>query len=187
MRRGFKAEAERISASAREALGLAPSAPLSPWVYAEHLGVVVLDFDSLDLEASDYDQLVRMDPDSWSGLTLKVGKTYGIVINPAHGAGRQCSSLMHELSHILLKHVPARVEVSTTGLLLLSDYSDDQEDEADWLAAALLLPRESLLRARRSGHDNARISSDFGTSTQLCEWRLRMTGIDTQLRRSGHG
>lgn len=176
-----------MSASAREALGLAPLAPLSPWAYADHLGVLVLDFDSLDLDASDCDQLVRTDPDAWSGLTLKVGKVFGIVINPAHGAGRQCSTLMHELSHILLKHVPARVEVSTTGLMLLSDYSDDQEDEADWLAAALLLPRECLLRARRSGHDSGRIASDFGTSTQLCDWRLRMTGIDAQLRRSRYG
>lgn len=36
--------------------------------------------------------------------------------------------------------------MSSTGLLLLSDYSDDQEDEADWLAAALLLPRDALVR-----------------------------------------
>lgn len=176
-----------MSATAREALGLAPSAPLSPWAYADHIGVLILDFNSLGLEDGDCDQLVRNDPDAWSGLTLKVGKAYGIVINPAHGQGRQCSTLMHELSHILLKHVPARVEVSTTGLMLLSDYSDEQEDEADWLAAALLLPRESLLRARRSGHDSARISRDFGTSPQLCDWRLRMTGIDAQLRRSRHG
>lgn len=173
-----------MSASAREALGLAPTAPLSPWAYADHLRVLVLDFDGLDLEDAHCDQLIRKDPDAWSGLTLRVGKTHAIVINPAHGRGRQCSTLMHELSHILLRHLPARVDVSTTGLMLLSDYSDDQEDEADWLAAALLLPRESLLRARRNGQDNAQIANEFGTSTQLCDWRLRMTGIDAQLRRS---
>jgi Zn-dependent peptidase ImmA (M78 family) len=55
---------------------------------------------------------------------------------------------MHELAHLILKHVPARVDVSKTGLLLLSEYSDQQESEADWLAAAILLPRDALVLHR---------------------------------------
>lgn len=185
MRRGFKAEAERTSVAAREALGLGPLGPLSPWSYADHLGVVVLDFDKLDLGDAHRKQLLSVDPESWSGLTLKVEQTHAVVVNPVHTPGRQCSTLMHELAHIILRHVPARVDVSTTGIMLLSDYSDDQEDEADWLSAALLLPRDALLGARRRGWDAERIAGDFGTSLALCEWRLRMTGIDAQLRRSG--
>jgi Zn-dependent peptidase ImmA (M78 family) len=53
---------------------------------------------------------------------------------------------MHELAHIELRRAPARVEVSETGLLLLSDYADEQEQEADWLAAALLLPLDGLIQ-----------------------------------------
>lgn len=183
MRRGFKAEAERRSAQAREVLGLQPLSPLCPWTYASHLGVVVLDFDELGLQAKDRTQLLEKDPESWSGMTLREGQTHAIIVNPAHSRGRQSSTLTHELSHLILKHVPARVDVSTTGLLLLSDYSEDQEDEADWLSAALLLPREVLIQERSRGLSTVAIALAYGISDQLCEWRLRMTGVDVQLRR----
>ena len=160
-------------------------APLSPWKFAEHLGVVVLDFDTLDLAAKHKRQLLEVDPESWSGMTLQKGKIHAVVLNPVHQDGRRANTLMHELSHIVLRHVPARVDVSSTGLLLLSDYSDDQEDEADWLSAALLLPREALVRDRSQGQSTAAIAQRFGISEQLCEWRLRMTGVDLQLRRAG--
>ncbi len=66
------------------------------------------------------------------------------VLNPANALTRQRNDLMHELAHIELKHAPAR-DFSKSGLLLLSDYSDEQEKEADWYAAALLLPRGALV------------------------------------------
>jgi Zn-dependent peptidase ImmA (M78 family) len=91
---------------------------------------------------------------------------------------------MHELAHIELRHPPARVEVSATGLLLLSDYFNEQEQEADWLAAALLLPREGLLRLRSVRECTAEIATHYGVSESLCEWRLRMTGVDVQMRRA---
>ncbi len=91
---------------------------------------------------------------------------------------------MHELAHVILKHVPAKVDVSSTGLLLLSDYSDDAESEADWLAAAMLLPRDVLISRRRLGESISDIAEAYGTSDQLCEWRVRMTGVDVQLRRA---
>jgi len=56
-----------------------------------------------------------------------VDSKFTIVINPSHAITRQRSDLMHELAHIELRHSPARVEVSRSGLLLLSDYSDEQE------------------------------------------------------------
>ena len=82
-------------------------------------------------------------------MTLKEQGVTAIIINPRHSRGRQSSTLMHELAHVMLKHVPVRVDVSASGMLLLSDYSEDAEAEADWLAAAMLLPRDALIRARR--------------------------------------
>ena len=174
-----------MSASARSELGLDPLAALSPWDYAGHLGVVVLDFDALGVSAACREQLLERDPDSWSGMTLKEGDITAILINPVHGRPRQCSTLMHELAHILLRHVPNSVQVSSTGMLLLSDFSADQEDEADWLAAAMLLPRDALILHRTGGRGVSDIAADFCVSEQLTEWRLRMTGVDLQLRRSG--
>ena len=184
MRHGFKAQSERTGAAARAALGLTTSAPLDPWAYAVHLKVRVLDFRKLSLPVKTVRQLTIVDGDSWSAMTLRVDSAIGIVLNPAHAPTRQRSDLMHELAHIELRHSPTRVEVSGTGLLLLSDYSDEQEQEADWLAATLLLPREGLVRFRSAGKSTGEIAAYYGVSESLCEWRLRMTGVDVQMRRS---
>jgi Zn-dependent peptidase ImmA (M78 family) len=117
-------------------------------------------------------------------MTLRLDGAFAIVINPAHARTRQRSDLMHELAHIELRHSPARVEVSESGLLLLSDYSDEQEQEADWLGAAFLLPREGLVRLRSAHESTSGIATYYGVSEALCEWRLRMTGVDVQMRRA---
>jgi Zn-dependent peptidase ImmA (M78 family) len=184
LRRGFKTQSERNSLAARRALGIAPHARLDPWAYATHLKVIVLDFNALGLSATVVQQLTVVDQDSWSAMTLQDGEDFAIVLNPAHAPTRRCSDLMHELAHVELKHVPARVEVSKTGLLLLSDYSDEQEQEADWHAGAFLLPRDGLVRLRGRGKSSDEIAAFYGVSKALCEWRLRMTGVDVQMRRA---
>jgi Zn-dependent peptidase ImmA (M78 family) len=184
VRHGFKAQSERTAAAARIALGLKSHAPLDPWAYAAHLNVTVLEFGKLGLPARVVRQLTVVDGDSWSAMTLRVDGAFAIVINPAHALTRQRSDLMHELAHIELRHSPVRVEVSATGLLLLSDYSNEQEQEADWLAAAVLLPREGLFRLRSVSKSTAEIATHYGVSESLCEWRLRMTGVDVQMRRA---
>lgn len=183
MRHGFKATAERLAAELRAAAGIGPRARFDPLLLAKHLSVVVLVFSDLKLSDDARAQLLKSDPDSWSGMTLRDGDVVAVVLNPVHSTTRRNNTLMHELAHVVLKHVPARVDVSDTGLLLLSHYSDEVEDEADWLAAALLLPRDALMTRRRRGDSAAEIAAEFGTSEQLCEWRLRMTGVDAQLRR----
>ncbi|MBZ5524313.1 MAG: ImmA/IrrE family metallo-endopeptidase [Acidobacteriia bacterium] len=184
MRRGFKAQAERSAAVARDVFGLPRNAPIDPWAYADHLNVRVLDFGKLGLPTREASQLTVIDGDSWSAMTLQIKGTFAVVLNPSHAITRQRNDLMHELAHIELRHAPARVEVSANGLLLLSDYSDEQEQEADWLAAALLLPRDALVQSRSAGHSAAEIAIRYGVSEALCEWRLRMTGVDVQIRRA---
>jgi Zn-dependent peptidase ImmA (M78 family) len=184
VRRGFKTQAERNSAAAREALDITLLAALDPWAYAAYLKVRILDLHKLGLSQGVVRQLVQVDPDSWSAMTIQEAQAFGIVLNPAHAITRQRSDLMHELAHIELRHVPARVQVSGTGLVLLSDYSEDQEQEADWHAAALLLPREGLVRLRAQRKSTDEIATHYGVSRSLTEWRLRMTGVDIQMRRS---
>ena len=65
---------------------------------------------------------------------------------------------------------------------LLSDYSEEQE--ADWYGAALLLPRSALVHHRSRGVTAADIADLYGVSGSLCEWRLRMTGVEIQVLRS---
>lgn len=184
MRRGFKAEAERSAVAARRALGVGFHAPLDPWAYAAHLKVVVLELARLGLAAQVVRQLTVLDDDGWSAMSIQVNGAFAIVVNPAHAITRQRGDLMHELAHIELHHAPVRVEVSESGLLLLSDFSEEQEQEADWLGAALLLPRDGLVRMRAGRKSVAEIASYYGVSEALCEWRLRMTGVDVQMRRA---
>lgn len=185
MRRGFKTQAEDRAAEVRRQLKLGAMAPLDPWAYSAHLGVTILDFTALGLSPKTVHQLTVADCDSWSAMTLKEGDTFGIVLNPAHALTRQRNDLTHELAHIELRHMPARVEVSKSGVLLLSDYSDEQEQEADWHAGALLLPRHALVHHRSNNQSTEAIADHFGVSRALCEWRLRMTGVDVHLRRRG--
>ncbi len=184
MRRGFKTESEKGALRARSVLRLRPFAPLDPWVYATHLGVAVLDIEKLKLTDGARRQLLVADYRSWSAMTIKGPSRMAIVLNQAHAPTRQTNDLMHELSHIELKHTPNRVEVSESGILLVSNYSNEQEQEADWYAAAMLLPRDALAAARRRNQSTAEIAVEYAVSQALCEWRLRMTGVDVQLRRA---
>lgn len=181
MRRGFKADSERRSAAARQALGLSATAKLCPWQYADHLDVLVYDANELDLPAQHARQLLVTDPHSWSGMTLLEEGVYLIVLNSTHPQTRRTATLMHELAHISLEHVPAEVNVSPSGLVLVSDYSAEQEEEADWLGAALLLPEPALIQHRRQGVSPEAIAQIFGVSPQLCHWRCRMTGVEKRL------
>jgi hypothetical protein len=181
LRRGFKTQTEKSAAEARNVLGISQIGKLDPWVYAGHLKIVILDFRALGLSDRSVQQLTVTDESSWSAMTLEYAGIKAIVLNPAHASTRQANDLMHELAHIDLKHTPARVEISGTGIILLSDYSDDQEQEADWYAGAMLLPRDALIHHRSGGRSPADIGRIFGVSVALCEWRLRMTGVDVQL------
>jgi Zn-dependent peptidase ImmA (M78 family) len=154
---------------------------LDPWSYAEFLGAHVLGANELDLPPQHAAQLLQHDPDSWSGMTLAEDGLLLIVLNSAQSLRRQCSTLMHELAHFILDHTPSTAQLSPAGLVLLSDYSDDQEEEADWLGAAMLLPQVALLHHRGAGKSVADIAREFGVSEDLCHWRCRMTGVEKRL------
>ena len=181
MRRGFKAETERRAEAARKGLGLAPTAKLCPWIYADCLGAYVLGADELDLPPVHAKQLLDRDPDSWSGMTLAEDGIFLVVLNSSQSRRRQAATLMHEIAHHILEHVPASVQVSASGLVLLSDYSDDQEEEADWLGGALLLPQVALLQHRSLGSTPSEIAQHFGVSEDLAQWRCRMTGVERRM------
>jgi hypothetical protein len=76
-----------------------------------------------------------------------------------------------------------RREVSGSGIFLLGDYSEDQEQEADWYAGTMLLPRDALWHHRSRAKSAEEIGKLYGINRALCEWRLRMTGVEIQLER----
>lgn len=185
MRRGFKAWCETTAIRYRANLGLKPQDPLDPKELAAHLGVVVWRPEEIPgLSESSLRRLIDHDSDSWSAVTIQHGDTNLTVINSAHAPTRQRSSLSHELAHIVLDHEPGRIDLSPAGHLLLNSYEREQEEEADWLSGTLLVPRQGLVIAYRSNPDPRILADGFQVSVDMLKWRLRMTGVATQARRS---
>ena len=184
MRRGFKSWSEKIAAEYRSHLRLDRASPLDPHDLAAYLGVRVwTPRDVPGLSQSGIEQLTKTDPGSWSAATVAANGRHLVILNSSHAETRQRNSLTHELAHLVLNHRPVRTAVSEEGFLFNDRYDEKQEEEADWLAGALLLPREALLNAYRRTPSSPVIARHYGVSTKLADWRLRMTGIPLQVRR----
>ena len=182
--RGFKAWAERTATALRSELGLLKTAPLPPARLAEHLDVVLWTCTDVPGISSDIlQQLTVNDPWGWSAVTVAVRGRVVVVYNDRKSKGRQASDITHELAHVILSHDPATVILSESVDLSMRTFDQKQEDEANCLAWALLLPRDALFDARKSRLPLERIATAFGVTETLVQYRLRMTGIDVQLQR----
>jgi hypothetical protein len=185
LERGFKAWAERTAASLRKELRLTPTAPLDCQKLAKHLGVILLSPDDIPNLPQDIRlQLLENDPWGWSAATLEVGSLVIVIFNPRKNRGRMASDIVHELAHLILGHEPAKVVFSHDGELATRTFDPKQEDEANWLAWALLLPRDALIAARRARMLTAQIASEYGVTETLVNFRLQMTGVNAQMRRT---
>ena len=183
MERGFKARCERMAQSLRVELGLASIDPLPPNDLASYLDVAVWSVTDLGLSEDDTVQLVEIDPDSWSAITISALRREAIIVNPAHKGGRYSSDVMHELAHLLLRHDPSTVFFADKSEVALRGFDRLAEEEATWLAAALLLPRDALVHLRQRGVSDERACELYGVSTRLLTFRMNVTGMARQFRR----
>ena len=185
MRRGFKSWCERAATEYHQILGVPVGTALDAHALAEHLGVrVVLPKDVPGVQTASLEQLTVTDRDSWSAVTITRGGRRLVILNSGHPETRQANSLAHELAHIILNHRSDDAKVSREGLLFRNRFDEEQEDEANWLAGCLLLPREGLLRGYLATRNRAALARRFRVSPDLIEWRLRMTGIPRQAKRA---
>jgi Zn-dependent peptidase ImmA (M78 family) len=182
--RGFKSQSERRSAEYRKQLGLASHEPLPASKLAAELAVTV--WDTRDVAGLSENVLTVLNDEadqSWSALTMRIGPRNLIVFKPVASRGRRNSVIMHELAHIILGHELAQACILEDGSLVPGNFSQDQEDEADWLAGALLLPRPALISIRQRGMSDAEACDHHLVSLDMLKWRFRMTGVDTQFSR----
>jgi hypothetical protein len=184
--RGFKSWAERTSVSLRRELGLQPHSELDPAQVAKYLNVELCTPKQIPgLPPKVLDQLLRRDPSGWSAVSVYRGDRGLVIYNPTHSKGRQSSDIMHELSHLILDHKPATVIMSQDGTMVMRSYNRKQEDEANWLGWCLLLPRDALLRCKRSGLTLEEMAEEYKVTETLVRFRLRMTGVDAQVSAAG--
>jgi Zn-dependent peptidase ImmA (M78 family) len=179
--RGFKTWCERLSLQKRREFGLRAYDPLEPRKLAENLGIKVWTIDDIpDLSAEAKKTLLQDDAGGWSAATVCLGSRNLIILNPAHSTGRQASDLMHELAHHILGHRPNALDISINGILMLHSYDHKQEDEADWLASCLLLPREALVYIKRHVPDRVAAAMQYGVSQAMLKYRLDVSGVNYQ-------
>ena len=183
LRRGFKAEAERVAESVRAEMGLGPTEPAEPRAVADHFGVEVYAASQL-VAGRALEELNRIQADAFSAITftLPVGRT-AVVYNSDHSEARVNSNVAHELAHLILEHETAIIERVGEWNFFTCDV--DQEDEANWLAGCLLLPRGLLLSVARRGWDVERISREYHVSRAMARFRMNTSGVAIQLLREG--
>jgi Zn-dependent peptidase ImmA (M78 family) len=182
LERGFKARCENISGDMRNKVGLKAGEPLYSRKLAEHLGVEIIELADLQhLEDDSKQFLASEEGNEWSAVTVANSKRIIVVVNPTHPDARKSSSLMHELAHVILVHDPGKVYI-TPEKFALRDYNEKQETEADWLAGSLLLPRVAFELMASRGVTKTAALSQYQVSSELFEYRKRMTGIRKQYR-----
>jgi Zn-dependent peptidase ImmA (M78 family) len=185
VKRGFKAEAERIATITRMELGLKCTDRLDPIDLAKHLEIPVVTMKELALRyggKSNFSHYFSAtDPDSFSAVTIFVSNYSRMIVhNENHHPHRQSSNIAHEISHTLLEHAPTAI-VGSNGQRF---WDSDMEQEANWLGAALLVPRDGALELIRGGATAVEISTHYGVSGSLGTWRVAQTGIYQQLERT---
>jgi Zn-dependent peptidase ImmA (M78 family) len=178
MRRGFKAEAERIAERIRDEIGKRPTEPLDALELARHVGAEVRDAEELT-SREKLQTLEELQPGCFSACTFTIGERHVIVYNPIASPGRTQSDVAHEASHIILEH--RMTSVQTIAGISFFTCDADQEQEANWLAGCLLLPRRLLYLAARRGLDSAAIAETYSVSEPMAAFRLRTTGVTRQL------
>jgi len=179
--RGFKSWCERVAVQQRRELNSGPTDPLDPHLLARHLSVRIWTPEQVPgLDHECLKVLTQEDPGSWSAITICTDSTNLIIVNPTHHDGRRSSDIMHELAHIIIGHEPARVDLTEDGLLILSSYNKQQEEEAKWLSACLLLPRDALLLIRRQRLTPEAAAVRYGVSVPMLNYRMNVLGLGQQ-------
>jgi Zn-dependent peptidase ImmA (M78 family) len=170
---GFvKKHATAVAYDMRAELGLSPFERLDPLVLADYLDIPILQLSAIRAINADADQFLVTEPDAFSGLTLFDGPRRLVIHNDAHSKSRQASTICHELAHGLLFHEPGPA-LDATGC---RDWDQVMEDQAQWVAGALLVHELALVAGLRRHRTVSQLARQLGVSEEMVAWRTNMTG-----------
>ncbi len=182
MERGFKTRCENLALQLRSELRLKKTDPLTPEQLAEHLSVIVVSPDDLPGLSEKALRQLHRDRDSWSAVTVSYLGIEIIIFNSLHSDGRQSTDMMHELAHILLKHRPFEMVFFSDKVdVRLREYDAEVEEEANWLAGCLLLPRDVLLWIKNRGLSDIEACELYRVNKVLLNYRMNRTGVNRQV------
>jgi hypothetical protein len=181
LKRGFKAEANRISLRLRRSLELLPHAPINLNRAARHFGIAIAKLTEFSAECPDaVRQLTMIDRSAFSAVTLPLdGDRRVIIHNDSHNRVRQRSNIAHELAHIILRH-PFKLLIGPTGC---RELDQDTEEEAAWLGSVILITDEAALHIVREGMDARTACNRYRVSAALLRMRINASGARARIAR----
>jgi Zn-dependent peptidase ImmA (M78 family) len=179
-RRGFKTEANGLTAEVRAELGLSLFDALDPHALAVWLEIPIIRLSEFVEEAPAVRHLLEVEQEVFSAVTVFAGSKRTIVHNDAHAPVRQTSNLTHELAHGLLLHPPTPA-LDNTGC---RHWNQDIEDEASWLGGSLLVPEAATIAIAKGRWTQSAAARHFGVSEVMIRFRLNSTGAVRRVQRS---
>jgi Zn-dependent peptidase ImmA (M78 family) len=167
---GFADECEEISLEVRAELGLRSHDRLDPRRLADHLAIEVAPLDRYrKLLPEEVARLTEIDPTALSAVTVFYGTKCMILVNPEHSAEREMNTIAHELAHVMLEHEPKPLFEGDCERV----WCGAEENEADYLAGALLVPRDAVRPVMSlAGEDVATAAEHFGVSDAVMARRI---------------
>lgn len=180
-RSGFvKKHVSELANDTRREFGLNDFAVLDPLALAASLDIPVIPLSALKgISGGGAEYLLVVETSALSAVTVFHGTRRRIVYNDANTPARQRSDVCHELAHGLLFHEP-RPALDDSGL---RDWDQVMEDEAQFMAGALLLTEAAIVAAVRRGHPADHIASVYGVSIEMARWRANATGAHRRVAR----
>lgn len=167
-----------LATSERDAFGLSPTCRLDPRALAQRHGIRVVELSSLP-GVSEYERaLLRKNTKELSAVLVGEEGKAVIIVNDSHTPQRQANSICHEVAHFLLGHASGPI-IDEGGVRV---YPERQEDEANWLASALLVPIKGL-RMLHGKQPRCEIEDNYGASEELLRWRCNMHGLASKSRK----
>jgi len=152
---------------------------LDPYELAPRVGLRVMDAlevcENLAPHVSKH--IFQTGKDAWSGGVLAEPLPDGsriCILNPTHSLRRRKITLMEEIVHVHLRHVPTELRQRADGLQM-RDYNKPQEEEAYGVGAAALLPWTRFFHEVNSGICVPDLAEKFQVSKGLIEYRIRIT------------
>lgn len=158
-----KAQVHEVAESFAKQFGYEPGADLAEFVHK--LGGCVQIEDTL-----------LSDPDRSGSLYVEAPDDFRIIL-PAHtGRARDRFTIAHELGHYVLHYLWNPEKVGRR-MMALRRGSERIEWEANWFAAAFLMPAASFKQAFMATSDIGAIAKTFGVSVQAAELRAKSLGL----------
>jgi len=177
---------ESVAVSLRRLEGASDGDIIDPQSLAVKVGLCLFDArQALDsFSQRDRDHILMTARNRWSGGVLPTPLPNGslvCILNPTHPRRRNRITLMEEIVHVHLKHVPTGLR-DIAPRLRVRDYNVAQETEAYGVGAAVLLPWSSFYHRLDSGETPEVIAEHYDVTTQLVHYRIKITGASNLYR-----